>query len=143
MRFDHDLLIQAPVETVWDLTLDVERWPETTPTITEVVRLDDGPLAVGSRARIKQPAQSARVWTVSRLEHPHEFEWGTSFGPVRMVGGHHLAPEGDGCRNRLSLEVTGFGSRVLWLLAGRAMRKAIVTENEGFKAAAEAQVAPR
>lgn len=141
MRFEHDLVIQAPVETVWALTLDVERWPESTPTITVVERLDDGPLAVGSQARIKQPAQSARTWTVSRLEAPQVFEWGTSFGPVRMVGGHHLTAEGDGCRNRLTLEVTGVGSRLLWLLAGRTMRHAIVTENEGFKTAAEAQVA--
>ncbi|HMQ25668.1 MAG TPA: SRPBCC family protein [Acidimicrobiales bacterium] len=141
MRLEHELLINAPVDTVWALTLDVERWPESTPTITEVVRLDDGPLTIGSQARIKQPGQGPRVWTVSRLEAPHEFEWGTSLGTVRMRGGHHLAAEGDGCRNRLTLELEGVGSRLLGLVAGRAMRNAIARENEGFKATAEARVA--
>ena len=141
MRLEHDLLIQAPVETVWALTLDVERWPESTPTITEVVRLDDGPLAVGSQARIKQPGQGPRVWTVSRLEGPHEFEWGTKVGTVTMRGGHHLTAEGDGCRNTLTLELEGFGAGLLGRLAGKKLLQAITTENEGFKATAEAQVA--
>lgn len=142
MRFEHHLVINAPVDTVWALTLDVERWPESTPTITEIVRLDEGPLAVGSRARIKQPGQGPRVWTVSRLEAPNEFEWGTSLGPVRMRGGHHLAPAGEGCRNTLTLELEGFGSRLLGRLAGKKLLEAIARENEGFKATAEAQVAP-
>lgn len=141
MHLEHELVIHAPVETVWALTVDVERWPDTTPTITEVVRLDDGPLAVGDQARIKQPAQGARVWTVSRLDAPHEFEWGTTFGSVRMRGGHHLSAEGDGCRNRLTLDLEGFGSGLLGRLVGRKMLQAITTENEGFKKAAEARVA--
>lgn len=138
MRLQHELLIQAPVERVWALTVDVERWPDATPTMTEVTRLNDGPFGVGSQARIKQPAQSARVWTVTRFEEPSCFEWETTFGPLRMRGGHHLSAEGDGCRNRLTLDVEGFGSRVFGLLAGRSLRKAIATENEGFKAVAEA-----
>lgn len=142
MRYQDELLIQAPIERVWALTLDVERWPDATPTITEVARLDDGPFGVGSQARIKQPAQSARVWTVTRLEEPVCFEWETTMGPIRLRGGHHLSAEGDGCRNRLTLDIEGFGSRLLALLVGRSMRKAIATENAGFKTVAEAGDGP-
>lgn len=138
MHLQHELLIDAPIERVWALTLDVERWPDATPTMTEVTRLDDGPFGVGSQARIKQPAQSARVWTVTRLVEPTCFEWETTLGPLRLRGGHHLSAEGDGCRNLLTLDVEGFGSGLFGLIAGRSLRKAIATENEGFKAVAEA-----
>lgn len=142
MHLQDELLIHAPVERVWALTVDVERWPEATPTMTEVTRLDDGPLGVGSQARIKQPAQSARVWTVTRLDEPTSFEWATTLGPLRLRGGHHLSGEGDACRNRLTLDVEGFGSGLFGLVAGRTLRKAIATENEGFKSVAEAGSRP-
>ena len=134
----NELEIAADVDRVWALTVDVERWPELTPTITSVERLDDGPVAVGSRARIKQPAQRAATWTVSRLEPGSRFEWGTRVGPVHMVGGHRLEAVDGGTRNVLTVELSGFGSRLLERLVGGRMRDAIATENLGFKRAAEA-----
>lgn len=133
-----ELLIQADVERVWALTLDVERWPELTPTITEVARLDDGPLAVGSRARITQPAQRPAIWTVSRLEPGAAFEWWTKVGPVTMTGGHHLRPDPRGCVNLLTLDMTGHGAGLVARLAGRRIAAAIERENRGFKQEAEA-----
>jgi uncharacterized protein YndB with AHSA1/START domain len=137
MRLEHTLLIEAPVEAVWALTVDAERWPEATPTITTVERLDDGPLSVGSQARIRQPAQPARTWTVRTLEAPHTFVWDTQALGMTMTGGHHLATEGDGCRNTLTLEVTGPLAGVLGSLLRRTLLKAITQENEGFKRVAE------
>ncbi len=136
MRLENEIDIAAPGETVWALTLDVERWPDLTPTMTEITRLDDGPLAVGSQARVKQPAQRARVWTVTRLE-PNHYEWDAAMGPIRMRGGHHITPTDTGCTNRLTLDLEGFGSGLFGLVAKRTLAKALQTENEGFKAAAE------
>ncbi len=133
-----ELLIEAEVDEVWALTVDVERWPELTPTMTRVERLDDGPLAVGSRARITQPGQRPAVWTVSRLEPGVAFEWWTKVGPVTMTGGHQLRPDGRGCVNLLTLDITGRGSRLVGRLVGRRIGDAIERENRGFKAAAEA-----
>ena len=88
----HELEIAAPIERVWDLTLDIERWPELTPTITSVERLEVGPLAVGSSARLVQPRQSPRVWTVTDLQAPTRFAWSarqviqkTSATPTQMA----------------------------------------------------------
>ncbi len=138
MTITHELVIDAPVEQVWALTVDVESWPTMTSTMTSVERLDDGPLRVGSTARIKQPGQPARVWTVTALEPNEEFAWETKAFGMRMVGGHHLEPLANGCRNVLSVEISGAWSGVAQALLGSQFRKAITTENEGFRAAAEA-----
>ena len=135
---ENEVLIGADVDRVWALTVDVERWPEMTPTMTEVTRLDDGAMALGSRARVKQPHQRATVWTVTRFVPGVEFTWSTKVGPITMTGGHHLRATPEGCVNRLTLEVTGFGHRLVERLVGRRIAESIATENQGFKTAAEA-----
>jgi uncharacterized membrane protein len=135
-----DLVIDATVDEVWALTVDVERWPELTPTMTSVERLDDGPLRVGSTARVVQPKQRPTVWTVTALDAPHTFEWEAKVLGVTMVGSHHLVSLDDGARtrNELRLRLSGFGSGLLRRVLGGTFREAIQTENEGFKRVAEA-----
>jgi hypothetical protein len=137
MELRSEIDIDAGIDEVWALTQDVERWPETTPTITTVERLDPDPFGVGSTARIKQPGQRHRVWTVREFSPPHRFVWGTTMGPVSMVGGHVLEQTPTGTRNVLTLQMTGFGSRLLGRLARRQLQRTIDTENAGFKARAE------
>jgi uncharacterized membrane protein len=137
MRLENAIVIDAPVDVVWALTLDVERWPETTPTVTRVTLLDGGPLRVGSRARIKQPMQAEAVWTVTRLVEGREFTWQTTRMGLTLAGSHLLAPAGEGCRNTLAIEVTGRGAGLFLLLFGGLLRRAITTENQGFRAAAQ------
>lgn len=139
MKLEHTVHIDAPIEVVWALTEDVEGWPDTTPTMTSVERLDDGPLAVGSQARIKQPGQGARTWTVTRFEPGRTFAWSTKALGTTMEGSHHLAEDGDGCTNRLELELTGGTAGIVGRLLGGQLLKTITTENEGFKRAAESQ----
>src|SRR4051795_1937310 len=101
-----DVHIEASVEEVWALTLDVEGWPALTPTMTSIERLDDGPLQVGSSARVVQPKQRPTVWTVSRIEAPHVFEWQAKVLGVTMTGAHHLRADGEGTHNHLGLELS-------------------------------------
>jgi hypothetical protein len=49
--------IKASPDEVAVVSLDVERWPEWTSTMTSARRLNEGLLAVESRARIRQPSQ--------------------------------------------------------------------------------------
>jgi uncharacterized membrane protein len=142
MHIEDRVEIEASIDAVWAMTEDVERWPEITPTITSVQRLDDEPFGVGSRARIKQPMQRPAVWTVTRFEPGRHFAWATKTLGMRMEGGHHL--EGDASRtvNTLTLDVTGPMAPVLGRLFAGQFRKAIQTENQGFKREAEAARAP-
>ena len=138
MLIEHELTIEAPATVVWSLTEDVEGWPSLTPTVTHVERLDDGPLRVGSRARVKQPAQRPTVWTVTRLEPGERFEWEAKVMGVHMVGRHQIEAHGPACTNNLQIEMTGRGAGLMGRLVGKRIRQAIATENEGFKRAAEA-----
>lgn len=133
-----DVVIDATVDEVWALTVDVERWPDLTPTMTRIERREDGPMQVGSSAVVTQPRQRPTVWTVTALEAPHTFEWQARVLGVTMVGSHHLVPVDGGCRNELRLRLSGLGSGLMRLLLGGTFRRAIETENQGFKRAAEA-----
>ena len=139
MRWTDVVLIDAPVAVVWRLTTDVEAWPATTPTVTSVRRLDEGPLRVGSQARIKQPWQPAAVWTVTEFEPDAGFSWRMVRPGLVLTGTHLVAAEPNGCRNILHLDATGPLARALGLLLGGVFRKVLRTENAGFKAAAEQQ----
>ena len=137
VRWDSELTIEAPIDVVWRLTAGVEDWPAITPTMTRVVRLDDGPLRVGSRARIKQPRQTEAVWTVTRFEEGRGFTWQTSRPGLTMVGSHLLREVDGGCHNTLVLELTGFAAPLVGRLVGRTIQQSIDTENASFRAAAE------
>jgi uncharacterized membrane protein len=142
MRIDHTQDIPAPVATVWALTTDVERLPEVTPTMTSVERLDEGPLSVGSRVRIRQPGQPAREWTVTELDRDRRFAWSTSALGSTMTGVHELDAIDGGTRNTLAIELDGWSSRIVGVLLGRVLRRAMATENEGIRAAASGRSSP-
>lgn len=129
--------IDAPADVVWRLTLDVEGWPALTPTMRRVERLDQGPIRVGSAARVWQPAQFPAVWTVTRVEADREFSWQTRRPGLTMTGSHLLEPVEAGCRNTLTLDLAGPLAAPLGRLLGRVFGNALRTENAGFKAAAE------
>ena len=137
MRIEHSIEIAAPVARVWKLTLDVEAWPDLTPTITRIEWLSDPPIGVGSRARIKQPAQRAKVWEVTALEPERCFAWATKSLGLKMTGTHRMTPSEAGTTNTVSVDLAGPLGLLLGALVRGTIRKAITTENEGFKAAAE------
>lgn len=137
--FTHAIEVAAPPERVWDLTIDVERWPALFPTVTSIVRVDPGPMAVGSSARIRQPAQPERLWTVVTCDAPRRFVWVTQGLGFTMRADHEIAPTPTGgAINRLTLDIDGPMAGLLAAVAGRKLREVLAIENEGFRVAAEA-----
>ena len=137
MQWDNSITIDAPAGVVWELNVDVERWPAMTPTMQKVQRLEPGPMRLGSSARVKQPGQTAAVWTVTRLAPTTEFTWETRRMGLRMIGRHLLAPVGEGTRNTLAIEVTGRGAGLFAALFGGLIARVIRQENEAFRRAAQ------
>ncbi len=142
MRWTDTLHIDAPTEEVWQLTTDVERWPSLTPTMQSVERLDDGPLRVGSTARITQPGQSPAIWTVTELDAGRRFVWQSQRPGMLMVAAHEVTGEaGPGgaaaCRNTLTLDLTGVVGGLVGRLLTTRLAGMLATENRGLRAAAE------
>ena len=142
MRLTHQTDVLAPLERVWSLTEDVEAWPTLTPTMTSVERLDDGPLRAGSRARVVQPGQRPAIWRVRSVEPPSAFVWETTVAGMQLVAGHHLSEVEGGTRNLLVLDVLGPRGATLGRLVAPLLRRALATENDGFRRAAEGLARP-
>jgi len=99
--------IDAPAATVWPVLVDVARWPEWTPTIESVERLDEGAFAVGSRARVRQPRLPAATWRVTELVDGRSFTWEATGPGLRTVGTHEVVPQATGSLVTLGIEQTG------------------------------------
>jgi len=137
MDFSVTVTIHAPPEIVWEVMRNIEAWPEWTPTVRWIRRLDSGALAVGSRTRLRQPGLPPAVWCVTELEEGRSFTWMSRSPGVRVTARHELEPDEAGCRATLSLRFSG----PLGKLAGRLTRglneRYLGLESEGLKRRSE------
>lgn len=145
MEISDTTTIAAPIDEVWNLTLDVEGLPTITPTITSVERLDGtNAIVIGSRMRLRQPALPPREWTVETIDAPHRFAWATRLLGVRMVAVHDLDETADGqCELTLRLRFEGRGSTLLGAISRRSIARTLATENAGFATAATTGATPQ
>ncbi|BBU20262.1 SRPBCC family protein [Mycobacterium xenopi] len=137
MRYVREETVDALAERVWQLLVDVENWPTWTASMREITRLDDGPLAVGSRARVVQPKGRPTVWTVTELEPMRTFTWVAKQPGLTLEAVHRI--DGTGQQVRTTLEFIGTGP-LAWLgslLAGSRVRAYLDMESAGLKRAAE------
>jgi uncharacterized protein YndB with AHSA1/START domain len=130
--------IAAPPERVWRAVADVEDWPRWTASMSDIKRLDGGPLRVGSRARIKQPGYPVLVWEVTELDEGTSFTWVTHTPGVDAIAAHLISATADGSRLTLSVTWTGVFGGLAGALAGKRTRKSLTLDANGHKACAEA-----
>ncbi len=131
--------VAAAPEAVWDLFIDVERWPEMTQSISQVRRVDSGPLRVGSEAVVEQPRLPRARWRVTQLEPGRSFTWETTALGVTTVGGHAVEAGPRGSVVTLTLQVRGPLARPVYALVRGRSRRYLSMEVEGFRRAAELQ----
>jgi hypothetical protein len=143
MHIENVIHIDAPPDVVWAATVDVERWPEWSPTVQSVQRVDQGPFDVGSTALIKQPGLPEAKWSVTALTPGERFTWETCVGGMRMIASHDMTATGSGTRNVLRIEVSGFVARLLWPFVRSSIRRALEQENAGLKNRCESAASQR
>jgi uncharacterized membrane protein len=134
MRFEATSEVAAPSERVFAVYADVEHWPDWTDSVTSVQRLDDGPLRVGSRARVRQPRLPVAVWEVTDLVPGRSFTW-VARGPGVVTTGRHLVSptiDDDRVTVTAALEQGGLLGPLLGLLTARLTRRYLDLEVRGI-----------
>src|SRR3990170_8745621 len=94
---ERSLTINAPPGTVYEAFVDLGRWLEWNPHLRSVTPLTEGPLTVGSRARVAlklNPLPS--VWEVSEVSAGRSFAWVSSSIPGMRLIFDHIAESADG-----------------------------------------------
>jgi uncharacterized membrane protein len=109
--------INAPPDRVWAVMRDVESWPEWTPTVKKIRRLDKGSLAVGSRVIIWQPKLLPAKWKVTELDDSRKsFTWETCGPGMRLKARHWVEAAGNTTRATLSIQFLGLlGPLFAWV----------------------------
>ena len=135
MRFEATIDVAASAQLLFEVYTDVERWPEWTASVTSVERLDQGPLSVGSRARIKQPRLPAAVWEVTEVVAGHSFTWMARVRGLSLqaVMSSPRQPVGAG-QVTASLEQAGLLGPLLGFLTKQLTNRYLHIELRGLKA---------
>lgn len=137
--FSTSVEISAPPAIVWETMRDVVRWPEWTSAITNVDLLEPGPLALGSRVRIRQPRLPPAGWTVTELMEGRGFSWISRAPGIEVTARYTVASSGAGTTATLSLTFDGpMGPLLGWLTRGINTRY-LALEAEGLKRQSESR----
>lgn len=139
MIIEDIIYIEAQPNKVWDVIKDVEFWPEWSPTVTSVIRLDDGPFKLGSKAKIKQPGQPNSGWTVTEFIPGKRFVWETWRVGLHMRAYHEIETEGKGTTHANRLEATGIIAILLVPIFRSTIRRTLSKENLGLKTKCESE----
>src|SRR6185436_18747173 len=100
------ITIDAPIEVVWSVFTDVERWP-TWASSFRSVELIDGPMRLGARARIRQPRLPTVVWEVTKWEPGRSWSWTATSPGARTEASHVLTRSGAGTIAEQSIVSSG------------------------------------
>jgi uncharacterized protein YndB with AHSA1/START domain len=129
--------IRATPKRVWAVLSDIEGWPEWTPSVKSIERLDSGPLVVGSRARIRQPRLLPAEWRITSLDKGRSFTWVTrSFG-VSVTAHHLVEATRSGSRATLSIKFEGLLGPFVGWLTSRLNDRYLGLEAAGLKRRSE------
>ena len=94
--------IDAPPDRVWGVMRNIERWPDWTPTVTSVRRLNEKSFV------IKQPKLLPAKWTLVEMDEPgRNFTWITRGPGMILHARHRVDAVGGRSRVTLSIEFSG------------------------------------
>lgn len=142
MQISDGIDITAPIDVVWQVFADVQRWPQWTDSVTSVELPGGGPLAVGSQVKISQPRLPDATWTVTDLSPGRSWTWSSAAPGVTTTAVHTLTARGpDVTRVDQSIIQQGLLGALVGRLYAGLTRRYLRMEARGLKAASEARVA--
>ena len=133
---EHSVHIDAAPAAVWAVLMDVEHWPDWTPTMSKVERIDSGPFGPASSARVKLVGFPSTLWRVTQFDDGRAFTWAAQSGP-RVVATHVVEPDGTGTKLTLGIETSGALALVFAPLLRWVSPRNIRREAAGLKAYCE------
>ena len=129
-----EIVILAPIERVWEVLTDIERWPEWQPDVA-TASLDD-PLRAGTGFRWKAKGL-AIASTIQEFDPPRRIGWtGRSTG----MGAIHrwtLEPAQNGTRVTTQESLSGWLTRLLKISDPRFLEKSLAGSLQVLKAQVE------
>src|SRR4249919_2398039 len=130
------ITIDAPIEIVWSIFTDVERWPTWASSFTSV-ELIDGPMRLGAKARIRHPRLPTVIWEVTKWEPGRSWSW-TATGPgARTEASHVLTRSGEHTVAEQSFVSSGPLGRVAAFVWRSLTRRYLALEAAGLKQRSE------
>jgi hypothetical protein len=136
ITFERAIDIAAPPARVWEVMSDGERWHEWTPSVARVT-IYGKPLAVGSRALIRQPKFPPAWWKVTELVPGEQFTWISTAPGLRVIARHGVEARPGGTRATLRLSLDGWFGGWMARLTGAITERYLTYEAEGLKARSE------
>jgi uncharacterized membrane protein len=132
--------IAAPADHVWAIMRDFERWPEWTPTVTSITRMNQGPIAPGAKLLIRQPKFPPAIWKLTEIQGT-SFVWVTTGPGVKVWARHFIEPDTMGSKVTLSLEFAGPLGGLLGSITSGLNERYLQLEANGLKQRSEASLA--
>ena len=126
--------IHASRSRVWQVLIDVEHWPEWTPSVRRIEAVDAGALGVGSRVRIEQPKLAPAVWTITDWQPEAAFTWVSRRPGVVVTALHVIEGNSEGAtRVTLTVRFEGLLAPLIALLSGKLTQRYMGLEAAGLK----------
>lgn len=142
-----DTHINAPVERVYAVLTDLDRWPETIQAITRIERLGDGPVTSGTsfkETRVMCGKEHTETMTFESVAPNRGYTLTANSCGVRYACVHTLTPEADGTRLRMEMRCTPLTlaakvmSPVMGLMMRKTMKKMIAKDFDDVARACQA-----
>lgn len=124
--------IDAPIEVVWSVFTDVERWPTWASSFTSV-ELIDGPMRLGAKARIQQPRLPTVIWEVTKWEPGRSWTWTATSPGARTEASHVLTRVGDRTVAEQAIHPAGPIGRLAAFVWRSLTRQYLAIEAAGLK----------
>lgn len=126
MRLTHSAEIPAPIDLVWRVWTDVERWPQWMESMDHVDLASSGgaiegePLQLGSKVWIAQPRMANATYEVTELTPGRSWTWVAHSPGTTTTITHELTATGAAAtRTDTTVDITG----PIGAIAGFAVRK--------------------